>query len=72
MKECGGHLGQTEFDHIIKEVYGDISSSCSETDLESSLSCFMDIVMEMAESFINKEVLSYDHNTIDGNDISKH
>lgn len=31
----------------------------------------MDIVMEMIRSFINQEVLSYDHNTIDDTDISK-
>lgn len=36
MKECKYALGQNEFDHIVKEFYGDINSSFSNTDLESS------------------------------------
>lgn len=71
MKECEVHLGKVEFDQIIKEFYGDIFSLCSETDSESSSSGFMDIVMEMIGSFIDQEILSYDHNTIDDSDISK-
>lgn len=53
MKECERHLRQVEFDQIIKEVYGDIFSRCSETDLKSSSSSFVDIVMEMDVSFID-------------------
>lgn len=71
MKECEGRLGQVESDQIIKEVYGDIFSPCSETDLGSSSSGSVDIVMEMIESFIDQEVISYDHNTINDSEISK-
>lgn len=39
---------------IIKEVYDDIFHLVGETDSESSSSGFMDIMMEMNESFIDK------------------
>lgn len=69
MKECGGYLRQTKFNHIIKEVYGDIP--CNEADSDSSSSCSVGILMEMARSLIDREVLSYDHIIINDNDISK-
>lgn len=71
MKECEGHLKQAEFDQIIREVYGYISSPHSKTESESSSSGSMDIFMEMARSLIEKEVLSYGHIVIGDNDISK-
>lgn len=69
MKECEGHLGHAKFDHILKEVYGNIP--CRGIDSDSSSSGSLGILMEMARSLIDKEVLSYDHNIIDGSDISK-
>lgn len=54
MKESEGHLGQVEFDQIIKEVYDDIFHLVGEIDSESSSSGFMDIMTEMNESFIDK------------------
>lgn len=71
MKGCEGHLGQAKFDQIIKEVYGDISSSCSETDSKSLSSGYVGILMEITGSFLDKEVMSYDCSIIDNNDISK-
>lgn len=71
MKECEGHLGRVEFDQIIREVYSDIFSPYSDTDLGSSSSGFVEIVMEMTESYVDQKVLSYDHSTIEASDISK-
>lgn len=71
MKQCEGHLKQAEFDLIIKKIYGDISPPHSKTDSESSSLCYVDIFMEMVGSFIDKEVLSYDHIILDENCISK-
>lgn len=71
MKECESHLKQAEFDHIIREVYGEISSPHSKIDSESSSSGSVDILMEMTRSLIDKEVLSYDCKVNDDSDISK-
>lgn len=46
IKECEGHLSRVEFDQIIREVYGEILSPCSNTNLESSSSGFVDTLME--------------------------
>lgn len=67
----GSSGGKVKFDQIIKEDCCDIFSPCSEIDSESSSSGSMGILMEMTGSFIDKEVLSYDHNTLDDNYISK-
>lgn len=71
MRGCEGHLGKVVFDQIIKEIYGDISSPCSENDSKYLSLGFVAILMEMTWSLIDKEVLRYDHNTLDDNYISK-
>lgn len=46
MRECEGYLSPTDFDRIIREVYGEIHSPISNTDSESSSSGFLGILME--------------------------
>lgn len=65
-------MSQIDFDWIIREVYGEIPSPDSNTDSESSSPVFLDIQMEATWSLIYKEVLSYNHITIDESYISKH
>lgn len=42
MIEGEGHLNTVDFDRIIREVYGEILSPISNTDLESSSPYFLD------------------------------
>lgn len=71
MRECESHLSRVEFDQIIREVYGEVPSPSSKADSESSSSGFVDTLMETTRSLIDKELLSYNHNIIDDNHISK-
>lgn len=71
MRECEGYLSPTDFDRIIREVYGEIHSPISNTDSESSSSGFLGILMETLWYLIDKEVLSYDHSVIHDSYISK-
>lgn len=43
MRECEGYLNITDFDRIIREVYGEIPSPTSNDDLEPSSSVFPNI-----------------------------
>ena len=59
-----------DFDRIIREVYGEIPSSTSNTGLESSSSGFPYIQMDATGSLIDKEVLRYNHIIVDDSYIS--
>lgn len=71
MRECKDTLSQVYFDRIIKEVYGDIYIYISDTNSESSSSGLsVEVLMEIADSF-DQEVMNYDHNSIDEEEIAK-
>lgn len=63
-------MRKVEFGQIIKQVYRDIFASCSETDSKSSSSGYIEIVMEIIESYIVQEVLRYTQSSIDDKKIS--
>lgn len=71
MKSRKGHLGRAEFEQNIIEVYDDIYSSLNETNSESISSGSVEFFMEIDMSFVDSEVLSYNHFQTDASDIAK-